>query len=205
MSKSYDIAIATSTYFAPYGNCVAGSYRVALFRELLKSLLQVDLRGRKACWVIHDDASPEFVEIPRMPFDVRILKIADNLGQPKAYFGALAEANKIAEWVIFCDSDGWMTPDCIERAFALSEKYPDAQMYGLYNSPYHKTIEEFEDHVLKESICEHGRFFRSSFGGWGVVENAIPVLRPSGIQHCGKFGLNGTEDDYDRELEIVRA
>lgn len=200
----YDVAIATSTYFAPYGNCVSGSYRLALFRKLIKSLQLLDTCEKKVCWVIHDDASPEFPEIPVMPFDVKILKRAQNIGQPDNYLSTVQDANTTAAWTMVCDDDGFVASDCLKRAFELVARHPEHEVFGLYNSPYHKPSQEFEDHVLKSSTCEHGRFFRSSFGGWGPVAHDIVVLRPSGIQHCGKFGLNGTEDDFDKELTIAR-
>lgn len=196
----YDVAIATSTYFGLYGNVPDTEYRRTMFRNLVDSMMELDIGGRQVCWVIGDDCSPSGPPqgIP-VPFDVYVLTRDKNIGQPKHYLATVNAARERANWVLVVDDDGIISPQCLNRLFALVEKYPLADCYSAYNSKYHQTKEVFDDHVLKHSATEHGRFFRAPWSGFGSTQHPIPTLRPSGIQHCGKYGLNGTEDDYDPE------
>ena len=156
----------------------------------------------KFCWIIGDDCSPSGSPAPKiMDMDVIVYRQEHNVGQPTNYLQTVEKARAYSQWVLVVDDDGEVVaPDIINRLLWLVRKYPDAQCYSAFNSPYHAAAKVYDDHVLKHSTCEHGRFFRSNWSGFGEVPWPIPVLRPSALQHCGKFGLNGTEDDFDREL-----
>lgn len=204
-NKIYDVAIATSTYFGEYGNVPNRDYRMDLFLRLAQSLRISHLGAWRVLWLIHDDASPVFPEMPKLPFDVMVLRRSKNIGQPQNYLSTVQHAAAEANWVAVIDDDGEVKPDWLKRAFDLVAWFPEADCYGLYNSPYHPANRVEDGYVLKPSTCEHGRFFRAKFGGWGPVTHDIPVTRPSVLQHCGKFGLNGTKDDYDREFNLAVA
>lgn len=173
-----------------------------MFRQLTKSLESLEAGNYSVCWVIGDDASPDGApeQLLSIPFDTFIFTRQKNIGQPKNYLATVNRAREMGNWVLVVDDDGLIEPDCLQRLFWLTEKYPDSDCYGAFNSPYHPSDQVFDDHVLKHSTCEHGRFFRSSWSGFGATLQPIPVLRPSAIQHCGKYGLNGIKDDLDAEF-----
>lgn len=203
----YDVALATSTYFGgKYGNVTDPHYRRRLFDDLCDSLEMLDKGGKRICWIIGDDCSPAGPpEKMEMPFDVFVLTRPQNVGQPQNYLQTVQRACREAEWVLVVDDDAIVADDCIIRLFDLVGKHPECDCYGAFNSPYHPVIQDCGDYVLKHSTCELGRFFRAEWGGFGVTRKPIPVLKPSGIQHCGKFGLNGTADDYDRDFRARTA
>ena len=196
----YDVCLATPTYFGIYGNVKDAGYRKNLFLNLRDSMKRLITSGAKVCWLIQDDASPEsFPEWngDNFSFDIQMSKNEEHLGMPKNYLNTAEQARQIADWVLVVDDDAIVAPNVIHRMFELANKYPDHLMYGAFNSPYHKVVEDRGDHVLKHSTCELGRFFRHNYEGFGFVTHPIAVLKPSGIQHCGTFGLNGTADDFD--------
>ena len=204
--NKYDIAICTSTYFGLYGNVTDTSYRLKLFEKMRDSLMEIDTGDKSVCWVIHDDASPVMPPIStRMRFPVHLLRRAENIGQPRNYLSTAEHACELAEWVLVVDDDGLVAPDILPRMFSLVDRYPEADFYGAFNSPYHPAVETYDDHVLKVSTCEHGRFFRCSTNGFGMSKHKIPVLKPSALQHCGIYGLNGTVDDFDAEFGRTAA
>ena len=198
----YDVALATSTYFGGlYGNVTDPDYRRTMFAALCRSLYWLEKGNLNVCWVIGDDCSPSGPpeNLPVM-IDTYVCTRTKNVGQPKNYMETVQRACERADWVLVVDDDGEVAPDALERMFWLVDKYPKADCYGAFNSPYHQAVEVFDDHVLKQSNPEHGRFFRSEWGGFGLTKELVPVLRPSAIQHCGKYGLNGTADDYDTDF-----
>lgn len=197
-SRSYDVAIATSTYFSKYGNVPDDSYRRDLFLQLTNSLMRLDTMGAKICWLIGDDASPSFpvIETP-LPFDVHLHRNETNLGQPVNYKATVEKARRVADWILVVDDDGLVSRSAIWKMFTLMRKYPTYNCYGAFNSPYHPVTQDLGDHVLKPSTCEHGRFFPRRFDGFGTVNHPIPVTKPSVVQHCGIYGLNGTKNDRD--------
>ncbi len=201
-SMKYDLAIATSTYFAIYGNVPYSGYRLKLFRELMDSMKDVRWCGLKPIWVIHDDNSPHFPATPDAEIDTLVFHRNTNLGQPKNYLSTVNHACEMAPWVLVVDDDGIISPDCIERLLWLKDKFPEREVFCAFNSPYHAVSIDGDGYVEKLTCPEHGRFFTAANGGFRSVSHTIATLKPSGVQHCGKYGLNGTANDWDRDFRI---
>lgn len=211
--KPYDLCVVTTTYLDAYDGCFNPYYRLGLFLDEIASMRHLDCGRLKVCWLIYDDGSPQFPAMPAMPFDTE-LHLLRNVGWVRNSVRACARACELSGWVLNLDSDGLIARDAIGRATSLIAQFPNAPAYGLFNTPYHHTLETHADHVLKQSIPEHGLLFRSQDYRTDMGDNfplfarlkpngsGYPVLRPSGIQHTGKVGVNSTEDDEDLEFKL---
>ena len=208
----YDLCIATTTFFGLYGTVSDGEYRKRLFLDEAESLSKMDKNGLRIVWLIHDDVSPEFPEIDVAGVDLFIVRGMEKLGNTGAIPLAISRAVKFAPIVLSLDSDGLIARDCLPRLWDLQRRYQQQNVFGTFNTKYHHTLEDRGDHVMKQSLCEHGILFRS--GVWvgkrpdyGLLSNLtcegpFPCLKPSGVQHTGQFGLNGTMDDFDEKFQI---
>ena len=213
--KPYDIAIATTCYFEPYGTIkdeVGIEFRRQSFLAMLHSIGRVDWGAQKAIVCVRVDGGRP-PEIPEIGIPIQIIVNPEKAGCPLNLTLACDDAQKHAPWVLYVDNDGLFAKDSIKRLFKLIARYPDMDAFGLFNTKYHETIEEHPDHVLKHSLCEHGICFKTtrwdfrlSYGGISFPAAAqyrspYPTLKPSGVQHCGgKYGLNGTEGDFDADF-----
>ena len=214
----YDLAIATTTYHGPYNSCRDGGYRLKLFRDEVESLRNADTAGRKVVWVIHDDASPIDFAVPQLDnIDVILVRHPDNRGNTGNIPRCVTHAASLAPWTLALDSDGLVAKDCFPRLWRLVEQYPHISVFGTFNTKYHINKEDRGDHVIKQSLCEHGVLFKSRLwkvdkirDGFGLLSNIrsddfvgnYPCLKPSGVQHTGQYGLNGTLDDDDPEFQL---
>jgi len=203
----YDFAIATTTYFAPYANCKDVEYRVELFYTMCESLAKVDWSGSSAIWVIHDDASPAFPVMMDVGIPVEVIRHKENLTIAGNSGRSIQHAAGLGEWVVVADSDGLFARDCFLRLKGLMQQYPDEGIFGLFNTKYHKLVEDRGDHVIKATLCEHGTVFHNSLAGFcfGRIRMDVgpyPCLKPSGLQHTGQVGLNSTTDDFDSEFQV---
>ena len=207
MKYSYDLVIVTTTFFGLYGTVSDGKYRERLFLDEVDSLSKADKNGLRIIWLIHDDVSPEFPDINVAGVDLFIVRSKEKLGYVGAILLAIAHAIKFAPIVLTLDSDGLIAKDCLPRLWDLRHRYPQQGIFGTFNTRYHHTLEDRGDHVMKESLCEHGVLFRSSLWlgnrpNYALLANLkcegpFPCLKPSGVQHTGQYGLNGTMDDFD--------
>ena len=209
--KPFDLAIATAHYAGPYGNA-DGKDRLRYFEAMLRSAREVNWPiDKKIIWVISDDASPfRLLTIPllRIPVEFHVNPL--RIGSKENIMHVIDRGVELADRVLYCDNDGEFSHNCFERLFRMIEDVPDAQGYMVFNTNYHETIGWTKGHLLKRSYTEHGICFRST--QWSHMgrepdifaclrsEPPYPCLTPSGLQHIGKRGLNGTEDDFDLEF-----
>ena len=214
----YGLAIATTTYFGAYNSCKDGNYRLRLFLDEVESMRGADMAGRKVVWVIHDDASPIDFVLPQLDnVDVQLIRHSDNRGNTGNIPRCVTHASQLAPWTLALDSDGLIARDCFPRLWRLVAQYPTLKVFGTFNTKYHITKEDKGTHVIKQSLCEHGVLFKSELwksesirDGFGLLsnirydqfENNYPCLKPSGVQHTGQYGLNGTLDDNDVEFNL---
>ena len=215
--KPFDVAIVTTSYFAPYRGCDDPLYRLKLFCDEIESVRQLSTDGKRIIWAIFDDGSDYWPnKFEQMHIPVEIHSQLNNIGWARLLPIACTRGCELADWVINMDSDGLIAQDAIRRVFSLVQRYPRATGYGLFNTKYHHTKNIFDDHVIKQSIPEHGIMFRAK--DYDVVPRpdnfplmarlpaepeGYPVLRPSCIQHTGKMGINSTADDFDIEFSNV--
>ena len=226
----YDLAIATTYFAGPYGNC-DGEDRAEYFDQMLESARHVDWPSDKRfLWIVSDDASIIPARVTNLPIDFMLVRHTKNKGNLDNITWVVGEAAKWAEWVMYADNDGMFSRDCFHRMFALLARYPWCNAFTAFNTKYHGKVAlpisddrlmqmgvtevDFPDHCLKQSTCEHGFTFRAdnwaNDGTWSCnlmsglrCENPpYPCLKPSGLQHIGKRGLNGTMDDYDVDFVL---
>ena len=214
MKKQYDLAICTAFYAGRYGNCNE-QQRLSYFERMLDSATRVDWPAdKRIVWVIADDASLlPFPVLPALPIAFDVTRHDTNIGNQQNIVWVCRRGAQLAEWVAYCDNDGLFARDCFTRLFNLIESQPKYRGYSLFNTKYHHpTGIEGSGWVEKASSCEHGFVFRADdwendgsyvCGLMSACPNAAPpyaCLRPSGLQHIGTFGLNGTADDFDSEF-----
>ena len=213
----YDIAVAMSTYFDPYGYVTTHSYRRGLFHQALYSLRRVDWGDKKAVLVLRDDhsgISPNAEELRHLGIDLDYKVRPTHSEEINAnYWECIWDAAQVGEWVLMMDDDGLACSDIIKRLWGLVELYPDSAVYGSYNSHLWPTVETKVGHVLKSYTTELGMLFRSAdltYKGTSLLatilngrpqQDTYPCLSPSAMQHQGAYGLNnGNHDDYDPDF-----
>lgn len=203
-------------------------YRLGLFRKLVESLARTRWGGLRPVWCLWDDNSPKKWFPSRANIDIDMVCHVNSKGpsQNANVVDSLNEAQRHAPFTVCIDSDAIVHPEWVLRAMDLVEKYPNSNLYGLYNTKHHPVAEikgfdlEDADTVLKYSNTIFGTLYRSEFRGerkldewcehfvWRSPEHTpvIPVLKRSVIQHTGENGLNSvkgvTERDYDSGFEI---
>lgn len=230
---AYDLAIATACYFGKYVHVETEAlvnYRIGLFRELVRTLALTQWDGVCPVWCLWDDNSP----IPQFPsrtdIDIDIVCHVNTNGPTKSasanVIDCLNFAQTLAPFTVVIDSDAVVHPDWVKTAFELVARYPQAPLWGLYNTKYHPVIDyngfESDDDstVFKHTNTIFGSLYRSSERGQRPLDEwcekficdlrdktrVIPVLKCSVIQHTGMHGLNnveGTVEDYDSSFEVL--
>lgn len=218
--KPFDLAIATTTYFSgPYGTIKdkeGSEFRKGTFLAMLESIKNVDWGGRSAVLCVRDDSvEADFPSLPDIGIPIRVERNEKVAGCPLNLTLACNDAAPLAPLVIYVDNDALFSKRSILRLFAMMEAYPDVEGWGLFNTKYHIDVAEYPGVVIKQSMCEHGLCFRSAkwdyspsygliaYASAAGIQGPYPTLKPSGVQHCGgKYGLNGTEDDFDQNFRI---
>lgn len=198
------LAIATTTCFSQYGHVKDGEYRRKLFDKYLESLW----RTASNYFDIYMDFSED-----------------EGIGWNQNYLRLLARVRDKAPLCLIVDSDGYFDPQWEKNLLWMTEDYPDAAGWSLYNSP---RLEQYDVKDLTTMLFErghvspHGLCFRTadyvaspdgewfeSFIGELPKKHSMGFVVPkvSLIQHCGAYGLNnvpGGSEDFDANFPFNR-
>jgi hypothetical protein len=213
-SKPFDLAISLPTFFGSYGNGATAEYRRKLYEDCIKSLQNVkDWLGLKVIVVLRDDHSENPPEPPIIPgISLSYLSQPEHLGMDGNCWDALFAARDLGYWTLWLDCDSLVNHNFVRRAFDLVHTEPNAKAYSLFNSKYHRTIEDMGTYVRKSSITELGALFRSADLKTTTPININedlgsasywPAAKPSLIQHTGRHGMNNPAgDDFDPDFVL---
>jgi glycosyltransferase involved in cell wall biosynthesis len=159
--------------------------------QCLQSL--IDQNIDRAELLIIDDASEdssltvinEFLEVLTEKFQVRVLKLKENVGLPEVISLAIAESN--ADIIMRVDADDWLFPGAIGALYAkITESNETGLVYGNY-------VEYFEgDGSCREVKLSSGLNSRMADA---LCHGAGMVFRKSLLDQAGGFDSQFLRDD----------
>lgn len=189
----YDLVIATTLCFKPYGHVKDGEYRRKLWENMQLSLTNSDMSGMNILHVTNET----------------------DKGWNDNYLELLNFCKDQAPLCLIADSDGYFHPDWVNWLKWAIESHPQMSGWQLYRSP--RMTDYDRGPVIRSHACPHGLCFRtadyvpSAEGEW--FEAFIGKLKGDGfyvpptsiLQHCGHYGLNnipGGSEDFDPNFPL---
>jgi len=191
----YDLVIATTLCFKPYGHVKDGEYRRKLWDNMQRSLEKSDMSSMNILHVTNET----------------------DKGWNDNYLELLAFCKDQAPLCLIADSDGYFHPEWLNWLKCALDEFPNASGWQLYRSPRMADYDVFGYRYRRSHASPHGLCFRTanyvpaSQGEW--FETFIGKLRGEGfivpgtsmLQHCGAYGLNnipGGSEDYDPNFPL---
>lgn len=159
-------------------------YNVAAYiTECLESILYQTMTDNVECILVDDcgpDNSIEIIENIKANYkgnvQINIIRHDKNKGSGGARNTGLKAAR--GEYVIFVDSDDYITNDCLESLWTLAKKYPKAEViHGLAFTDNQKQNEDFHLCVTKHKFPEYS-------------EDVNYIRRETLLNHFGIYPFN---------------
>lgn len=208
-AMKYDLVIATTLCFKPYGHVKDGEYRRKLWENMQRSLEKSDMSSMNILHVTNET----------------------DKGWNDNYLELLAFCKDQAPLCLIADSDGYFHPEWLNWLNLAMSEFPNASGWQLYKSPRMldydlRTPLRIENnmffslptertHASPHGLCfrtcdyfpsEPGEWFESFIGkikqrhGMGFINPSVSL-----IQHCGQYGLNnipGGSEDFDPNFPL---
>lgn len=189
----YDLVIATTLCFKPYGHVKDGEYRRKLWENMQRSLEKSDMSSMNILHVTNET----------------------DKGWNDNYLELLNFCKDQAPLCLIADSDGYFHHSWLTWLTVAVAGYPDARGWQLYRSPRMKDYEATPNrrtHASPHGLCFrtaeyapsiNGEWFEAFIGKLPGDHFIVPAY--SMLQHCGQYGLNnipGGSEDFDPDFPL---